>query len=313
MAPPPATSQLFLQAPKIDKLEDQLPVSADGGVLDIHVTAFLSAVDGLLTAGRSKGPTRVLSPMKSVVNAVTNIIEDIRVYERRPPRSDVDMESLRLLRERADATLSNLVTASKTHATSSGMSPVSLLDAAASHVAATVTDIGKLIFIRKATRAEQEQFASSLYSPGPSATNGFAPSLRPVNEKVPQRKGSVTSSALGGSGSRYDNPSMYPQSGSSDEYIRQTLSDNSSSENNSPPPIFDQPPNTSGTVSDGDGTEDIWAELKVGLSLTCFTKYLMYSFASLTWRLKQSLSFTPSRVSYLESGALHHLRLSMKI
>lgn len=211
--------------------------------------------------------------MKSVVNAVTNIIEDIRVYERRPPRSDVDMESLRLLRERADATLSNLVTASKTHATSSGMSPVSLLDAAASHVAATVTDIGKLIFIRKATRAEQEQFASSLYSPAPSATNGFAPSLRPVNEKDHQRKGSVTSSALGGSGSRYDNPSMYPQGRSSDEYVRQTLSDNSSSEKtNSPPPIFDQPPNTSGTVSDGDGTEDNWAELKVRYSLTGLTK-----------------------------------------
>ncbi|KAE9408640.1 hypothetical protein BT96DRAFT_913786 [Gymnopus androsaceus JB14] len=266
-----ATSQLFLQAPKIDKLEDQLPVSADGGVLDIHVTAFLSAVDGLLTAGRSNAPTRVLSPMKSVVNAVTNIIEDVRVYERRPPRSDVDMESLRLLRERAEATLSNLVTASKTHATSSGMSPVSLLDAAASHVAATVTDIGKMIFIRKATRAEQEQFASSSYSPGPSATNGFSPSLRSVNEKDHQRKGSAASSAFS-SGPRYDNPSMYPQG-------RRTPSDNSSSEKtNSPPPIFDQPPNTGGTVSDGDGTEDNWAELKPYLEAQ--TESIVYAIQS---------------------------------
>ncbi|KAJ3994146.1 hypothetical protein F5050DRAFT_573423 [Lentinula boryana] len=259
-----ATSQLFLQAPKIDKLEDQLPVSSDGGVLDIHVTAFLSAVDGLLTAGRSNAPTRVLSPMKSVVNAVTNIVDDVRAYERRPSRS-VDIDTLHMLRERAEATLSNLVTASKTHATSSGLSPVSLLDAAASHVAATITDIGKLIYIRKATKAEQEQFASSTYSPGPSATNGYAPNLRSVNEKDHQRKGSAASSAFGSS-SRYDNPSMYPSGRSSDEYARRTPSDNSSSEKtNSPPPIFDQPPNTASTASDVDGTEDNWAELKLYL------------------------------------------------
>ncbi|KAJ3867975.1 hypothetical protein EV359DRAFT_70843 [Lentinula novae-zelandiae] len=273
-----ATSQLFLQAPKIDKLEDQLPVSADGGILDIHVTAFLSAVDGLLTAGRSNAPTRVLSPMKYVVNAVTNIIDDVRAYERRPSRADVDVDTLHMLRERADATLSNLVTASKTHATSSGMSPVSLLDAAASHVAATITDIGKLIYIRKATKAEQEQFASSTYSPGPSATNGFTPSLRSVNEKDHQRKGSAASSAFGSS-SRYDNPSMYPSGRSSDEHARRTPSDNSSSEKtNSPPPIFDHPPNTASTASDGDGTEDNWAEVKPYLETQ--TETIVYAIQS---------------------------------
>ena len=44
-----ATSQLFLQAPKTD---DQLPVSPDGGLLDIHVTAFQSSVDNLLSVAR---------------------------------------------------------------------------------------------------------------------------------------------------------------------------------------------------------------------------------------------------------------------
>jgi len=242
------TSQLYLQAPKVDKLDDQLPVAVDGGVLDIHVTAFLTAVDGLLTAGRSNAPTRVLTPMKSVVNAVTAIVDDIRAYERRPrdKHPDFDWDGLRFLRERADATLSNLVTASKTHATSSGMSPVSLLDAAASHVAACITDIGKMIYIRKATKAEQEQWVSSAtsYSPSPTATNGFSPSLRYVDEKVHQRKASAAS--------RY-------------ESSRRTPSENSSSEQtNSPPPIFDQPTNSAGMMSDGDGTtEDNWAELKV--------------------------------------------------
>ena len=58
--------------------------------------------------------------MKSVVNAVSAIVEDVRLFERRPQRerSDVDQDVLRALRERAEATLqvSNLVTASKTHA-----------------------------------------------------------------------------------------------------------------------------------------------------------------------------------------------------
>lgn len=144
-----ATSQLFLQAPKTD---DQLPVAQDGGLVDIHVTAFVSAIDGLLTAGRSNAPTRVLTSMKAVINAVTAILDDVKTYERRA-RRDFDIDSLRVLRERLEATLSNLVAASKTHATSSGMSPVSLLDAAASHVSSTVTEIGKLVLVRKATRA----------------------------------------------------------------------------------------------------------------------------------------------------------------
>src|ERR1700722_2183235 len=119
-----ATSQLLLQMPQVD---EQLPMAADGGILDIHVTAFLSAIDGLLTAGRSNSPTKVLTPMKSVVNAVTAIIEDIRTFEHRPhrDRSDVDLDALRSLRERVEATLSNLVTATKSTPTSSGMSPVS--------------------------------------------------------------------------------------------------------------------------------------------------------------------------------------------
>ncbi|KAJ6568239.1 hypothetical protein DFH09DRAFT_1080640 [Mycena vulgaris] len=178
-----ATSQLFLQAPKMDRPEDQLPVSSDGGVLDIHVMAFLSAIDSLLTAGRSNAPTRVLTAMKAVVNAVSAIVHDVRAFKARPSReqSDVDLDALSGLRERAEATLTNLVAATKTHATSAGMLPVSLLNAAASHVAVTVTEIGRTICIRKASRAEQEQASISAYTPV-SATNGFAPSLRSVDE-----------------------------------------------------------------------------------------------------------------------------------
>lgn len=258
-----ATSQLYLQSPKLDKPDDQLPVTADGGVLDIHLTAFLSAIDGLLSAARSNAPTRVLTPMKSVVNAVTFITDDLRAFERRPSRDrpDVDLDALRSLRDRADATLGNLVAASKTHATSSGMSPVSLLDAAASHVSATVTDITKMILVRRATKAEQEQFTSSSYMPGGTATNGFSPSLRSVLEKDSHHR--KTSSTFSGSGRFLDNGNL-SRKGTFDNYRRSPSDQSSSEHTSSPPPIFDRP---SGVTSDesttGDTVEDNWNELRV--------------------------------------------------
>lgn len=204
--------------------------------------------------------------MKSVINAVTSIIEDVRSFERRPQRdrSDVDLDALRSLRERADATLSNLVAASKTHATSSGMSPVSLLDAAASHVSATVTEIGRTLCIRKATKAEQDQFSSMPYSSPASATNGFSPSLRSVDEGKSsyQRKSSATT--RGRFSETLSGPSATRSYG---ESKRRPPSENSSEQTNSPPPIFDHNAASGGVQSDDsiqpDGAEDAWTELKV--------------------------------------------------
>ncbi|KAF8895714.1 hypothetical protein CPB84DRAFT_1782266 [Gymnopilus junonius] len=280
-----ATSQLFLQAPKFDKGEDQLPMAPDGGVQDIHITAFLSSIDSLLTAGRSNAPTRVLTPMKAVVNAVTNIIEDVKVYERRS-QNLVDPDTLRSLRERADATLSNLVAATKTHASSSGMSPVSLLDAAASHVSATVTDVGRTIFIRKATKAEQEMAGYSSGGGGNAigslATGGFSPALRSVEEvrsSTHQRKASQASTS-----SRGGRFSESPGSPPNQRGYRRPPSENSSSEQtSSPPPIFDTHGNSSGGVVSDDsaqaeGSEDAWAELKPYLEAQ--TETIVYAIQS---------------------------------
>ena len=277
------TSQLFLP-PKFDRTEDQLPVSPNGGVLDIHITAFQSAIDDLLTAGRSNAPTRVLTPMKSVVHAVTNIIEDVKMFERRPQRdrSDVDADTLQSLQDRAGATLSNLVAATKTHATSSGMSPVSLLDAAASHVSLTITEIGRTVCIRKATKAEQDQFSyAALPGASGAAANGFPPVLRSVEEMRfgHQRKLSQesTSSRLG----RFsESPSSSLNHGRTSNDRRRPPSENSSSEQtNSPPPIFDTHGHSGGVVSDdstqAESSEDAWAELKV--SFCCLLSCIIHS------------------------------------
>lgn len=261
-----ATSQLFLQPPKID---DSFPMSPDGGVLDIHVTAFVSATDSLLTAGRSNSPTRVLVPMKAVVNAVTAITDDLRQLERRPRSNEVDFDALRSLRDRAEATLSNLVVATKSHATGAGMSPVSLLDAAASHVSSTITEIAKIAFIRRATPAEQEQFhgmqpTTNGHTPGTrSAEDAPSPPRRtPPAGTTPRRTGTNDSM----SAPRDFLVKRGTRNGTRDDgRVRRGLSDPSnSSDDSSPPAIFDRSMN--GMVSDEsvvqEAPDDAWNELK---------------------------------------------------
>ncbi|KAF9453965.1 hypothetical protein P691DRAFT_790378 [Macrolepiota fuliginosa MF-IS2] len=276
-----ATSQLYSQGIKVDRVDDQLPVSQDGGILDIHMTAFVSAIDSLLVAGRSNAPTRVLTPMKTVVNAVTNIADDTRSFERRPARerADVDIEALRALRERAEATLSNLVAVSKTHATSSGMAPVSLLDAAASHVSMCVTEIAKTVLIRKATRIEVEQFP---YSMTPVSTSGGSPS--PSAGFAPMRAVEELRSAVSGHGRKGSASSSSGRSpGSNLKAMRRPTSDQSSSEQtSSPPPIFDRQTGMQEVVSDDSGptesSEDAWSELKPYLDAQ--TESIVYAIQS---------------------------------
>ncbi|KIP03709.1 hypothetical protein PHLGIDRAFT_31670 [Phlebiopsis gigantea 11061_1 CR5-6] len=264
-----ATSQLFLQPPKTD---DQLPVSPDGGLLDIHVTAFVSAIDSLLTAARSSSPTRVLTPMKSVVNSVTAVVEDVRAFERRPARdrAEIDIESLHSLRERAEATLSNLVAAAKTHATSAGMSPVSLLDAAASHVSLTVTEIGKTICIRRASKAEQERFMPA--SPPATAASSvtFSPTLRSIDETRSAHKRAGSNSSARSTSDRLAELASSPRSvlgRMTFEDQRRPASNMSSSSASSPPPVFDGRTTSSANVTSDEsapteGPEDAWSELK---------------------------------------------------
>jgi protein SPA2 len=238
-----ATSQLFLQA--TPQSDDQLPVSPNGGVLDIHVTAFLSAIDSLLTAGRSPAPSQVLTPLRHVINAVTTITEDVQAFEERgEPTSAVDLDTLRHLRDRAEATLSNLVAAGKTHATSAGMAPVSLLDAAASHVSSTITEIGKAVLIRKATADERAKYDVS-NSPTTKSVS-FAAMLSPVREN--------------GSGN-------YRSNGSSFRNGRPPSDPSSSNTSGSPPPIFDQTRGGQSSAASTVAGEDQWAELKVMLPI----------------------------------------------
>jgi len=79
----------------------------------ISRSPHVSAVDTLLTAGRANSPTRALAPMKTATNPVTVITDNLRQFERRSQSDEVDLDALWPLRDRAEATLRNLVVAMK--------------------------------------------------------------------------------------------------------------------------------------------------------------------------------------------------------
>ncbi|QRW25490.1 cell polarity protein [Rhizoctonia solani] len=143
-----ATSQLYVQQPVDLNKQDQLPISERGAIVDVHITQFQSAIDTMLMAGRSNTPSTTLTAMKAVVTSVSAIADDVESYVRHQ-RVPSEHENATQLVERLHATLGNLVAAARTHAMSFGTSPVSLLDAAASHVSTTVTALVREVLVRR--------------------------------------------------------------------------------------------------------------------------------------------------------------------
>ena len=136
---------MFVPKPATD---DHLPASPDGNIADINVLAFQTAIDGLLSAARSSAPSGVLSSMKAIVEAVTEIGDDVKQFELRP-NLDVDVSRLEHLKFESTNRLNSLMQAARSHAMSSGLSPVSLIDAAAGHLSSNVVEIVKLLKIRR--------------------------------------------------------------------------------------------------------------------------------------------------------------------
>ncbi|KAG9306595.1 hypothetical protein G9A89_004792 [Geosiphon pyriformis] len=146
-----ATSSFVKEPQKTEIIKGNLLVpTPDGAIEESIIISFQTAINDLLRAGRSDIPNDVIKAMKSIVIACKRITEDVEKYEQRKISSlkDEDVEKLYSLKSNLSTTLSNLMTAAKNHARGYGISPVSLLDAAASHLTATLVDLVKLIKLR---------------------------------------------------------------------------------------------------------------------------------------------------------------------
>ena len=144
----------------------------DGLVKDIHVTRFQIAIDELLQSARGDEPNAVLNRVKLVVVAVRDITIDLGETQ---SSEDEAMQQSHKLRARVSATANNLVTASKNFATSKGISPVSLLDAAASHLTSAVIELIRLVKIRPTPAQElEEQEENEFVADSPAEYHGMS-------------------------------------------------------------------------------------------------------------------------------------------
>ncbi|KAL3897860.1 MAG: hypothetical protein SGCHY_003132 [Lobulomycetales sp.] len=152
------------------------PTASVVGVIDqASITAYQHAVDELLQAARSDTPTNVLVAMKSIVITCKNITEDTEYFEA-SPEYDLDQtatEKLGSYKQALSTNLSNLMNVSKSHATSYGNNPVSLVEGAATNLTAVIVDLVELLQLRDSEgAAESPRAASSPSRPTDSAYPG---------------------------------------------------------------------------------------------------------------------------------------------
>ena len=142
-----------LQPPLPDNsINNQATINVNeyGGIRFENLTGLQNAIDDLIVTGRSSSPSFVLNVMKPIVGYVTAIQTDVETWLN--SNNDQNREEngrLNVLKERMIATLDNLMTATRNHAMGGGLSPISLLDAAASHVAVSAIEIAKLIGLKQ--------------------------------------------------------------------------------------------------------------------------------------------------------------------
>lgn len=137
-------------------------ISEGGLVRDTDVTRFQLAVDELLKMARQTSTDAMLESVKSVVVSVQSITSAVRTEgyptpSPSPSSPETNMQqapSVSKIKARVTGTANSLITATKQHAASHGLSPVALLDAAASNLTAAVVELIKAVHIRPSNKSD---------------------------------------------------------------------------------------------------------------------------------------------------------------
>ncbi|UJO16641.1 uncharacterized protein CLAFUR5_04209 [Fulvia fulva] len=137
-------------------------ISEGGLVRDTDVTRFQLSVDDLLKTARQQSTEAMLESVKAVVVSVQSITSAVRTdgYPSpapSPSSPETNMQqvpSVGKLKARVTGTANSLITATKQHAASHGLSPVALLDAAASNLTASMVELIKAAKIRPSNKSE---------------------------------------------------------------------------------------------------------------------------------------------------------------
>lgn len=184
-----------------DCLRDKGFVQDDGVIRDVHVTRFQMSIDELLRSARNDSPEKLVAAMKRVVVSVRRITREL---DESTPHDDDDDDAIQQqgrLKARVSSTANGLITASKNFAAAGGLSPVSLLDAAASNLSVSIVDLLRVVKIRPTPPGELEEDDDGALTPVDPA--GF---FSPSSTAQPSRRGSLPPpppfQGLGGVGPR---------------------------------------------------------------------------------------------------------------
>ncbi|KAJ3949275.1 component of the polarisome [Colletotrichum fioriniae] len=155
----------------------------DGGaVKDVHVTKFQIAIDELLQRARAENPDTVIDAMKQVVVSVRRITKDI---DEGVATNEELAQQRSKLKGKISSTANHLITTSKNFASSAGITPVSLLDAAATHLVAAIVDLLRVAKIRSTPAGELEDEDDGTVTPVDS-TGFFSPRTASRQESIIQ-------------------------------------------------------------------------------------------------------------------------------
>ena len=199
----------------------------NGLVKDIHVTNFQMAIDDLLQRARTDSPERVIDAMKAVVVSVRRITKDVDGSATQ--NGEGANQERQKLKSRVSSTANNLITASRNYASSAGISPVSLLDAAASHLVAAVVELLRAVKIRATPAGELEEdddgtvtpVESSFFSPQSNGRTQVS-SMTSAQDSLPPPP---PFRGLGGPGSRasLDSSSYSPINSPRESYTKGSM------------------------------------------------------------------------------------------
>ncbi|OAA59343.1 hypothetical protein ISF_06278 [Cordyceps fumosorosea ARSEF 2679] len=139
----------------------------NGLVKDVNVTKYQISVDELLQSARRDNPEKTIDAMKAVVVSVRRITRDADGVARHDEQL---VQQQAKLKARVSATANNLITATKNFASGAGISPVSLVDAAASHLTAAIVELLRVCKIRPTPAGELEDDDDGSITPVDSAS-----------------------------------------------------------------------------------------------------------------------------------------------
>ncbi|KJZ77478.1 hypothetical protein HIM_03202 [Hirsutella minnesotensis 3608] len=197
-------------------------LATNGLVKDVHVVKFQTAVDELLQTARRETPDKAVDAMKLVVFSVRRITRDLD--ESTPGDEDLAQQQTRL-KAKVSSTANGLITASKNFAASAGISPVSLLDAAASNLTASIVELLRVVKIRETPAGELEEEeddgsitpveSASFFSPRSTAQTSAQESLPPPRpfQGMGGMRASAESSAYSPVSSPRSSADRYPPNG----------------------------------------------------------------------------------------------------